>query len=134
MLFGYTDTEGGVVKYENDVFYYPIYDTVTFDVDGDGRDEHCTLGYGRTSGIFTFTFTVREVGEQELEYDTTFYSSWYDLSFEKCEDGVIRVKGVDQQNPPKTHLFDISFIDGNVALTENGKHIGEILMYTEIIE
>ena len=134
MLFGYTDTEGGVVKYENDVFYYPIYDTVTFDVDGDGRDEHCTLGYGRTSGIFTFTFTAREVGEQELEYDTTFYSSWYDLSFEKCEDGVIRVKGVDQQNPPKTHLFDISFIDGNVALTENGKHIGEILMYTEIIE
>jgi len=134
MLFGYTDTEGGVVKYENDVFYYPIYDTVTFDVDGDGRDEHCTLGYGRTSGIFTFTFTAREVGEQELEYDTTFYSSWYDLSFEKCEDGVIRVKGVDQQHPPKTHLFDISFIDGNVALTENGKHIGEIMMYTEIIK
>jgi hypothetical protein len=133
MLFGYTDTEGGVVKYENDVFYYPIYDTVTFDVDGDGRDEHCTLGYGRTSGIFTFTFTAREVGEQELEYDTTFYSSWYDLSFEKCEDGVIRVKGVDQQNPPKTHLFDISIVDGNVALTENGKHIGEITAYTETI-
>ena len=56
------------------------------------------------------------------------------FSFEKCEDGVIRVKGVDQQNPPKTHLFDISFIDGNVALTENGKHIGEIMVYTEIIK
>ena len=48
MLFG----EGNTLLHDD----YPIYDSIVFDVDGDGIDEVCVLGFGRTSGLFTFTF------------------------------------------------------------------------------
>lgn len=126
MLFGEQIDESTIT--------YPIYDTLIFDVDGDGRAELCTLQYGRTSGVFTFVFTAREIAESELEYNTVFYSDWYDLSFKKCDDGVVRVQGIDQNDPPGTHLFDISVIDGNISLTENGIPIGKpekIIFYSE---
>ena len=102
----------------------PIYDTERFDIDGDGEDEYCSLNYGLTSGVFTFSFRVLEAGANEATYHTTFISDWYKLSFVKCEDGVMRVQGINQAN--ETHLFDISIVDGNVHLTENGVPIGEI--------
>lgn len=115
MLFGEGDT-----LLHND---YPIYDSIVFDVDGDGIDEVCVLGFGRTSGLFTFTFRAAEIGADTLKYDTLFCAEWYDLSFIRGDDGVVRVQGIDQKEPPQTHLFDIAVVDGSIQLTEDGQSI-----------
>lgn len=112
--------------FDNVQYTLPTYDSMQFDVDGDGKIEHCTLGFGRTSGIFTFTFSAAEVrvGDWENEYYNVIWSDWYKLSFVKCDDGVVRVQGIDQND--EIHLFDISIVDGNVHLTENGVPIGKV--------
>ncbi len=106
---------------------YPLYDSLVFDVDGDGIDEYCVLGYGRTSGLFTFSFTASEVGAELSKYSNVFCTAWYDLSFVPCDDGVVRIQGIDQAE--ETHLFDISVIDGNLQLSEDGKDISAIKTY-----
>ena len=115
MLFG----EGNTLLHDD----YPIYDSIVFDVDGDGIDEVCVLGFGRTSGLFTFTFRAAEIGADTLKYDTPFCTEWYDLSFIREDDGVVRVQGIDQKDPPQTHLFDIAVVDGSIQLTEDGQSI-----------
>ena len=102
------------------------YDSATFDVDGDGVDENCSMRYGTTSGLFTFIFLIQDKSTGEIEYETTIYSQVYDLSFVKGEDGITKVKAVTRDETPKTHLFDISIKNGYVNLTENGVSIGEI--------
>lgn len=106
---------------------YPIYDSLIFDVDGDGKDEQCVLGYGRTSGLFTFTFSASEVDAEQPKYSNVFCTAWYDLSFIRCDDGVIRVQGIDQAEVPQKRLFDIAIIDGNIHLIEEGQDIGGLL-------
>ena len=103
-----------------------VYDQATFDVDGDGKEENCSLLFGRTSGLFTFIFFVQDKETGEVEYETTIYSQVYELSFQKGADGVTRVQGITREEEPETHLFDISIKDGYVNLTENGVPIGEI--------
>jgi len=105
----------------------PTYDSMQFDVDSDGQLEYCTLGFGLSSDRFSFTFSAAggTVGKWEQEYYNVFYSNWYELSFVQCDDGAVRVQGIDQQNT--VHLFDISIVDGNIHLTENGIPIGEYL-------
>ena len=102
---------------------YPIYDSIVFDVDGDGIEEQCVLGLGRTSGVFSFTFRAAEIGADTLKYDTPFWTEWYNLSFVRGEDGVVRVQAVDQKSPPQTHLFDIAVVDGSIVLTEDGQPV-----------
>lgn len=101
-----------------------IYDTAVFDVDGDGKDEVCSMSVGPTSGLFTFVFSARE-GEN-IEYSTVIYSKWYSLSFFKDEDGTVKVKGITKGEKPETHIFDIAVKSGDIVLTENGVPIGEI--------
>ena len=108
----------------------PIYDSAIFYIDGDGKNEVCVLGYGRTSGLFTFTFSATEEGEDKPKYNNVFCTEWYDLSFVRCEDGAVRVQGIDQAEVPQTHLFDIAVIDGNIHLTEDGQDI-RVLIPTE---
>ena len=115
MLFG----EGDTLLHDD----YPIYDSIVFDVDGDGIAEVCVLGFGRTSGLFTFTFSAAEIGADTLKYDTLFCTEWYDLSFVREDDGIVRVQGIDQKEPPQTHLFDIAVVDGSIQLTEDGQNI-----------
>lgn len=102
------------------------YDNATFDIDGDGVDENCSMRHGYTSGLFTFIFLVQDKETGETEYETRIYSQVYDLSFQKGTDGITRVQGITRDETPETHLFDISISDGNVNLTENGVPIGEI--------
>lgn len=110
----------------------PIYDKMVFDVDGDGHDESCVLSYGRTSGLFTFGFRAYDYETGEEKYSAVFLTQWYDLSFEKCDDGVVRVKAIDQADPPQTHYFEIVVVDGNLSLMENGQDIGTIqIFYTQ---
>ena len=100
-----------------------VYDWLIFDVDGDGLQEICILAYGRTSGLFTFTFRAMELETHTLKYDTALQTEWYDLSFVCGEDGVVRVQGIDQKDPPQTHLFDIAVADGAIVLSEDGASI-----------
>ena len=103
-----------------------VYDKASFDVDGDGKEENCSLRCGTTSGLFTFVFLVQDKETGVVESETTIYSQVYELSFQKGSDGVTRVQGITQGENPETHLFDISIKDGYVYLTENGVYIGEI--------
>lgn len=122
----YIETVSAMLFREGDTLLhndYPIYDSIVFDVDGDGIDEVCVLGFGRTSGLFTFTFRAAEIGADTLKYDTLFCTEWYDLSFIRGDDGVVRVQGIDQKEPPQTHLFDIAVVDGSIQLTEDGQSI-----------
>ena len=107
---------------------YLYYDSATFDIDKDGVAEACTMRRGYTSGLFTFIFEVREAKSQNVKYSSRFYSPVFDLSFVKGEDGIMRVQGVTQGESPKTYLFDISIVGGNVWLTEtqSGVPIGEL--------
>ena len=122
----YLDPEG-LMGY---VSSYPYYDTMIFDVDGDGVVEVCSLEYGRTSGLFTFIFSAYDENGNE-KYRTVINSQWYDdLSFKLCDDGVVRVQGVDQLG--EVHLFDIVIKDGGDVwlIGEGGQIIGDLAFYT----
>lgn len=96
------------------------YDTVSADIDGDGTTEECVLEYGRTSGIFSFTFSASKNGVTKYQ-DAFFPAEWYDLCFVETSDGKIKVKGLTQGDYPEAHFFDISVKDGHIVLSENGK-------------
>ena len=105
----------------------PFYDTMTFDVDGDGVDEICSLGYGQTSGLFTFVFSAN-YPNGTVKYSTVINSQWLDLSFKLCEDGVVRVQGIDQQDT--VHLYNIKISDGAVMLIgQDGQLLGDFVYY-----
>lgn len=129
MLFDkvYLDPDG-LMGYIPDTLGYPFYDTMTFDVDGDGRDEVCALGYGQTSGLFTFVFYAQDQSGN-VKYRTVIYSMAYDdLSFKLCDDGAVRVQGIDQLGD--VHLFDITVKDGDIWLydSKTGQYIGDAFL------
>jgi len=112
-----------------------IIDSATFDVDGDGIDEICSLRPGNTSGIRSFTFMVQDKDFGIIEYDTIIQCP-YSLSFQKGSDGIIRLKATrfksvspETNGTPETHLFDISISDGIIRLTENDVDISENTFY-----
>lgn len=122
--------------YESDPAYEgPIYDTAAFDVDGDGKKEKCSLGYGSTSGVFSFSFTAWDESSEDssmpkyyCDFRTPYYSN---ISFVTCEDGVTRIRGWSGSDDKvtKEYLFDIVFRDAGIALYTYSKTI-----YGEIIE
>ncbi len=97
------------------------YGTAFYDIDGDGGEEKCCLGMGSTSGVFTFTISV--YGNDGLKYHNVFCTEFYYLSFVKDENGILRVQGITQEEPPETHLFDIVLNGENIELFENGRMI-----------
>ena len=106
---------------------YPVIDNIPFndfygaeryDIDGDGVEEYCTLGFGPTSGLFTFTFAAEAGGE--AKYASIFNTGWYQLSFVR-QGGVLKVKGVTHSGAES--YFDISVRDGAVVLSENGEEL-----------
>lgn len=84
------------------------------DADGDGTREQCRLGLGRTSGLFSFTLTVRK-GEETLS-ENAYLTPWYDLSFVQGEDGALRVRAVTQDEPAAEHCFTPQWEKGQVIL------------------
>ena len=81
---------------------------------------------GTKSGLFTFIFNADDLLGNE-KYSTAFYSIVYDLSFKLCDDGVVRVQGVDQLG--EVHLYDIKVKGGEIWLyNEDGQYIGDELL------
>ncbi|MGN0518624.1 MAG: M56 family metallopeptidase, partial [Acutalibacteraceae bacterium] len=87
-------------------------DTAIFDIDGDGKDETCTLNYGPTSGLFTFTLAAYEDGE--LEYFNIFNSPCLDLSFTKSADGKTILCGKDGEH---TRYMGIDVDNENIVIS-----------------
>lgn len=83
----------------------------TFDVDGDGREEDCVLGYGPTSGLFSFTFTASENGNPE--YYNVFTTGYMELGFDKNADGEPVLVG---KNGDDVKIMKISVVNGNIVL------------------
>lgn len=105
------------------------FDSMKFDIDGDGRDELCTLTPGNTSGLFTFVFEVIDLEQNIVEYESVIYSQPCEPSFITGDDGITRVKAAPfyGQEEGEIHIYDISLSDGGIILTENGIHIGDII-------
>lgn len=104
-------------------FYLDIIDSVTTDIDGDGKDEQCFLKPGPTSGLFTFGIYVLDAESENLKYANVFESEYYYLSFEKGSGGKIQVCGKTQDDEPVIHMFDISIRNGDIFLSENGVNV-----------
>ena len=103
-------------------FYTGQYaESVEYDIDNDGIVETCGWGYGPTSGLFTFTFSVWE--NQKLEYYNVFQSKHYSLSFKEDSDHVVYLQGTPQGDDSQKVRIDISVENGNIFLTLDGKRL-----------
>lgn len=106
-----------------------IIDSSTFDIDNDGKEEHCALTYGPTSGIFTIVFTAVEVGEEEPEYINTFNYPGQSAEFYKTKNGEVKIKCIyyDYENgsfdEPKKKFLDIEIENGNIVLKDGDENI-----------
>ena len=88
------------------------------DLDGDGKEESCTLGYGPTSGLFTVTLRVQENGENE--YFNTYMLDHGDLSFVKTDSGW-KLKLIPSLGDLEVVYYSFSVRDGNIVLTHNSE-------------
>ncbi|MEE1504161.1 MAG: M56 family metallopeptidase [Acutalibacteraceae bacterium] len=106
-----------------------IIDSSTFDIDNDGKDEHCVLTYGPTSGIFTIVFTAIELGEEEPEYINTFNYLGQSAEFYKTKNDEVKIKCIyyDYENgsfdEPKKKFLDIEIENGNIVLKDGAENI-----------
>ncbi len=111
---------------EDGIYYEPmLIDSMLADIDKDGEIEYCALRYGRTSGIFSFEFEIRELGAEEPEYLTGFAPVAHcDLSFMRDGTGhfYLRAEGRDYKTPT---LLKIELKKGKIFLNEDGKEIDE---------
>lgn len=106
--------DGAVFTYNETVKNY--IDKTTADIDGDGINEYCILGYGPTSGLFTVTFSAYENGR--LEYFNIFNSNVSDIQFGADKDGKTVIKGqvfADYDNQAYA-TYEISIKDGNIVI------------------
>lgn len=93
--------------------YKGYIDQASFDIDGDGEIEHCTIGYGHTSGRFTFKIHVLD---GDKEYSDTFGCEAGELSFVENEDGVFLQLWPSVENALPV-LYSVSAKDGQIKLT-----------------
>ncbi|MBQ8381744.1 MAG: hypothetical protein IJX47_00905 [Clostridia bacterium] len=83
---------------------YDSIDRISYDFDRDGYDDNCMLGFGGTSGVFSFTFTVERDGI--LKYHEFFgYSSYFIRGFYLNDSGKLQVYG--EKEDGTTYYFDI---------------------------
>lgn len=92
---------------------------MTFDIDGDGQDEVCTIGSGPTSGIMSFLLSA--VSDNTLKYCSLMVPmSNGDLIFVKTgEDVRLRLLPVSAEKPVDFSLF---VKDGEIVLTLCGEN------------
>lgn len=115
-------------KTENESFvgisdYSAVIDTVTADIDSDGKKENCVLTYGPTSGLYTIVFTATEVGSDKPEYINTFNMTHSGSTrFFENTDGKVQIQcenSVYQKGESvktKDIFLDIKIEDSNIAL------------------
>ena len=99
---------------------YDSIDRITYDFDGDGYDDNCMLGFGPTSGVFSFSFTVERDGI--LKYHEYYsYSSYFIRGFHINKAGKLQVIGGSDDTP---YYFDIIVEeDGDIILRDGDREI-----------
>lgn len=122
-------TDGGDIPYENNSFSAVI-DEITADIDSDGKDEHCVLTCGPTSGLYTVVFTATEKGSEKAEYINTFNMPYTGgTAFYKKGERVQLVCGNSifkngQSVKTDDVYLDIKIENGNIVLYDGNKKIG----------
>lgn len=98
--------------------YSPVIDSIIYDIDGDGRNEICTLTYGPTSGLFSFCLNASPMEEATgTTYSETYVlMGAYQLSFDLAENGSLRIKGESVNESEEDVFFDIAVKDGRIVL------------------
>lgn len=99
--------------------YSTIIDTATFDIDGDGKNEQCSLSYGPTSGLFTFILSVSENGK--LEYYNIYNGLAGEMSFETTTNGTKLHLIPQGESKPIDYSFSVK--DGNIVLAANDEDV-----------
>ncbi len=98
---------------------YDSIDRITYDFDGDGYDDNCMLGFGPTSGVFSFTFTVERDGI--LKYHEYFgYSSYFIRGFHINKAGKLQVIG---ESDNTLYYFDIIVEEDFIVLRADDAEI-----------
>lgn len=92
---------------------------MSFDIDGDGIKEDCTVNYGPTSGICTYTVSAWQDGV--LEYSNVFVLEAYNLRFVKEDDGRVTLHGKTIGDEEK--IIDIGVEGVNISLTSEGRKV-----------
>ena len=94
--------------------------TAAYDIDNDGVNEVIGMGYGPTSGLFTFVVTVWD--DDGVEYANIFNYKHGKLSFTE-ENGKLQIRHHDYQGDNQVRYLDVEIIGINIVLFENGKPI-----------
>jgi hypothetical protein len=100
--------------------YSPIIDSISYDLDGDGKMEMCTLTHGPTSGLFSFCFyaSPMEATAAGATYSGTFAPGGvYHLTLEPAEEN-LRIRAEDVNDSAKITYYDLVLINGEVVLRE----------------
>ncbi len=114
----WSDFSDSITSYTEPLYSSLIIDEGIFDIDGDGKEEHCFMSYGPTSGIFTFSITVFENGEPE--YFNLFTCPWTTLRFEITEkdQGILARKDTNEE----TYLT-MAIEDGNIVIYSDAQDV-----------
>lgn len=97
---------------------FPCYDSIDFDVDGDGLKEKCTMTLGPTSGLFTVTLKAVSA---KSEYSNIFMpGNPYNIAF-AVVNGKLMVH-CTEPNGNSPIMYEVSVKDGRLQLTfDNGQ-------------
>jgi hypothetical protein len=120
--------EAGSVAQPGGVTYSAIIDSISYDLDGDGREESCTITYGPTSGLFSFCLNVFPAAGEENEetYRETYVligtgvEAPGELSFHVTKEN-LQLKAVEESyggETTTTVYFDLVWQYGEVVLRE----------------
>ena len=126
-----TKSNSTTVVYGDDLYTTLHQETADFDIDGDGSIEEVSIGWGDTSGVYSFRVIAKENGK--VKYNNRFIGGHLDFSFEKDKNGSVYLLGTRKGYTsadgsillkPASRKFQIGVKDGQIFLTENGLPYG----------
>ncbi len=109
------------------------FDTYIYDIDSDGIAEICSLGFGTTSGLWSFMVSAREVYDTEAEYLSVIipHNHFSSMRFDHGRTDGIGVMGYDKDTDI-WHKFDVKFENGEITLYQNGTEVDHFVGGTAI--
>jgi hypothetical protein len=109
---------GGTTQIIPQTAYSPVVDSIIYDIDGDGKNEVCTLTYGPTSGLFSFCLNASpmETSAGTAYSETYVLMGAYNLSFDLDRDGKLRIKGESLDESEETVFFDMVVKEERIVL------------------
>ena len=91
---------------------YSRFDEAIFDIDGDGKTEHCALHYGPTYDICTIALVVED------EYANMYHFQHGELYFTQTKNGTV-LRLIPSIDEAAVIDYTFSIRDGNIVLTDN---------------